>query len=142
MIDMDESERRLFQTLAYRLAVKMVEENNELYRLSSSEELHLYISVLLSCDKVEDVINVLESDFGKRFMDIDLLRLKLDLLFKLEKWALLFSQCRYYIDCGNNDSKVFDMHITSALNLAASDVSSRFVVFVYFYILNEFIVLF
>ncbi|KAG5517851.1 hypothetical protein PMAC_000305 [Pneumocystis sp. 'macacae'] len=127
IIDMDENERLLFRTLAYRLAMKMVEENNELYKLSSSEELHLYINVLLSFGKVEDVINILESDFGKRFMDVDLLRLKLDLLFKLEKWTLLFSQCRDHIDCGNNDWKIFNMHIISALNLATFDISSSII---------------
>ncbi|KAG4305222.1 hypothetical protein PORY_001392 [Pneumocystis oryctolagi] len=124
MVKMSDSEVQLFKTLAYRLIMKMVEETNGLCKLSSSEELHLYINVLLSYDKIEDAVDVLENDLYKHFIDVDLFRLKLDLLFKLEKWMRLFSQCRDYIDHGNSDWKVFHMQIVSAVNLSASDVSS------------------
>ncbi|EMR10944.1 hypothetical protein PNEG_01089 [Pneumocystis murina B123] len=124
MIKMSESEKQFFQTLSYRLILKTTEKNNELYRLSSSEELHLYIRVLLFCNKLEDALDVLENDIFKSFIDVDLQRVKLDLLFELKKWKVLFSQCCNYLDDGNNDWKIFDMQINAALNLAGSDSSS------------------
>ncbi|KAG5438618.1 hypothetical protein PCANB_002724 [Pneumocystis canis] len=123
-----ESEKQIFQTLAYRMMVRVVEKTDEIYMLSSSEELYLYIDVLLSCNKLEDAIDTLNGDLGERFMNMNLFRLKLDLLFRLEKWALLSSQCLDYIDHGNNDWKVFDMHIISEINLAMSDPSSSEVI--------------
>ncbi|KTW30124.1 hypothetical protein T552_00602 [Pneumocystis carinii B80] len=124
MIRMNEGEKEFFQTLSYRLILKTIEENNKLYGLSSSEELHLCIKVLLSCNKLEDALGVLESDIYKTFIDVDFLRIKLDLLFELKKWEVLFSQCRDYIENGNNDWKVFDMQIKAAINLAESNPSS------------------
>lgn len=120
MIKISESEKQFFQTLSYRLILKTTQESNELYRLSSSEELHLYIRVLLSCNKLEDALDVLESGIGKSFMDVDLLRTKLDLLFELKRWKALFSECCSYLDSGNNDWKIFDMQIKAALNLEES----------------------
>ncbi|RUS21743.1 N-acetyltransferase B complex non catalytic subunit-domain-containing protein [Endogone sp. FLAS-F59071] len=81
----------LFYTLAERMMLKSVEEN----RVNQTEELRLYLLILLSQNKHSDALAVLSGDLGaKGAQDPEIRQMKVELLMANEKWPEANAGCK------------------------------------------------
>ncbi|CAJ0631868.1 3834_t:CDS:10 [Entrophospora sp. SA101] len=73
----------IFMPLAERMMLKAVNEG----KVQNTEEVHLYLIILLAQNKFKEVLDVLEGDLGQRCKDdIEIIRIKNELFIKTENW--------------------------------------------------------
>ncbi|KAG9287759.1 hypothetical protein G9A89_017354 [Geosiphon pyriformis] len=109
----------IFLTLAERMMIKAVEDN----RLEETEEVHLYLSILLSQNKVKEALGVIDGQLGQRCKDdTEITRIRQDLLLKSENWTLLRETSKKELTETNADDwKSYLAYFEAVFHLSNSD---------------------
>ncbi|RUS28494.1 hypothetical protein BC938DRAFT_481812, partial [Jimgerdemannia flammicorona] len=85
----------LFYTLAERMMLKAVEEK----RVVQTEELRLYLLILLAQDKHAEALAVLEGELvAKSSGDPEIRQMKVDLMMRNRKWVEVNTVCRKVLE--------------------------------------------
>ncbi|KAK9767724.1 mitochondrial distribution and morphology, variant 2 [Basidiobolus ranarum] len=118
----NESQRALFNTLSERMMKKAAEEG----RLETTEDVHLYLAVLLSQGKDADALGVIEGDLGSRCKaDMELHRIKLELLAKLNKWEQIIDISKKKLIENYDDWNHYQYYFSSLMNIVKANPEKK-----------------
>ncbi|BFZ62733.1 mitochondrial distribution and morphology [Saitoella coloradoensis] len=119
-----EAESALHAILAYRAIEKVALDTTSDKCIKSSEEMHLYMQILLGQKQQAKALEVLEGEFGQKFMgDVDLFRMRLDLLASEGHWDRLRELCEKIARDGRDDWKVYKDWLNAVVHTPGSDAT-------------------
>ncbi|RIB07256.1 N-acetyltransferase B complex non catalytic subunit-domain-containing protein [Gigaspora rosea] len=109
------SQSGIFLELAERMMDKAVKEG----KLEQTEEVHLYLIVLLAQNKFQAALDVLEGDLGKKCKeDVEINRIRSDLLLKTSNWIKAIEMGKKSLTESNPDDwNSYNIYLESYLHL-------------------------
>ncbi|RUS28495.1 N-acetyltransferase B complex non catalytic subunit-domain-containing protein, partial [Jimgerdemannia flammicorona] len=113
----------LFYTLAERMMLKAVEEK----RVVQTEELRLYLLILLAQDKHAEALAVLEGELvAKSSGDPEIRQMKVDLMMRNRKWVEVNTVCRKVLEKDNSDDWISWLaYLESLFHITADEAMAK-----------------
>ncbi|PKC15902.1 TPR-like protein [Rhizophagus irregularis] len=116
-----ESQSTIFISLAERMMVKAVNEG----RMRTTEEVHLYMIILLKQNKTKEALEVLESlkdDLVQKCEnDTEMIHIRNDLLLKTDNWTKAIDASKSSLEVNVDDWKAYLIYIDSLFHIIDSN---------------------
>ncbi|GBB94039.1 hypothetical protein RclHR1_02280012 [Rhizophagus clarus] len=116
-----ESQSTIFISLAERMMIKAVSEE----RMKTTEEVHLYMIILLKQNKFKEALEVLENlkvDLAQKCEnDTEMIHIRNDLLLKTGNWIKAIDASKSSLEVNADDWKAYLIYIDSIFHIIESD---------------------
>ncbi|ORX87429.1 TPR-like protein [Basidiobolus meristosporus CBS 931.73] len=122
----NEGQRALFNSLSERMMKKAAEEG----RLETTEDVHLYLAVLLSQEKHTEALELIEGDLGSKCKaDMEFHRIRLELLSKLNKWEQILDISKKKLKENYDDWNHYQYYFTALMNFTKANPEEKATLF-------------